>query len=184
MSKVLVPLAEGFEELEAVTIIDILRRADIDVVIAGLREGPVRGSRRTVIVPDVVLDLVVDDGFDAIVLPGGMPGSQNLNDDPRIHRLLERLSREGRITAAICAAPLVLATAGLLRGRRGTSFPGAISRELMAGMDYQENAVIVDGTVVTSRGPGTAMDFSLTLVEMLMGMDVRRRVEAPLQRPR
>ncbi|MBF0147216.1 MAG: DJ-1/PfpI family protein [Magnetococcales bacterium] len=182
MSKVLVPLAEGFEELEAVTIIDILRRAEIEVVVAGLKEGPVRGSRRTVIIPDTTLDQVMDTAFDMIALPGGLPGSTNLNADPRIHRLLDRLSREGRMTAAICAAPLVLASAGLLKGRKGTSFPGALSGKLLEGVDYQETAVVVDGTVITSRGPGTALDFALKLVELLAGGEVRQKVELPLQR--
>ncbi|HIJ85591.1 MAG: DJ-1/PfpI family protein [Magnetococcales bacterium] len=184
MARVLVPLAEGFEELEAVTIIDILRRAEIECVVAGLQEGPVRGSRRTVIVPDTTLEQVMDQPFDMIALPGGMPGSSNLNADPRIHQLLDRLSREGKITAAICAAPLVLATSGLLKGKKGTSFPGALSQKLLEGVSYQETAVVVDGTVITSRGPGTAMDFALTLVETLAGSEVRKKVETPLQRPR
>lgn len=182
MAKVLIPLAEGFEELEAVTIIDLLRRAEIEVVVAGLKEGPVRGSRRTVIVPDTTLDHVMDTPFDMIVLPGGQPGSNNLNADERIHRLLQRMHNEGKITAAICAAPLVLATAGLLKGKKATSFPGALSSQLLEGVAYQEISVVKDGTVITSRGPGTAMDFALMLVETLMGGTVRQKVEAPLQR--
>ncbi|MBF0131577.1 MAG: DJ-1/PfpI family protein [Magnetococcales bacterium] len=184
MANVLVPLAEGFEELEAVTIIDILRRAEIDVVVAGLREGPVKGSRGTVIIPDTTLQQVMDLPFDMIALPGGIPGSTHLNADPRIHGLLERLTKEGKVTAAICAAPLVLATAGLLKGKKGTSFPGALPQHLLEEMDYQESAVVVDGKVITSRGAGTAMDFALMLVETLSGVQVREKVEKPLQRPR
>ncbi|MBF0422656.1 MAG: DJ-1/PfpI family protein [Magnetococcales bacterium] len=184
MAKVLIPLAEGFEELEAVTIIDILRRAEIEVVIAGLQEGPVRGSRRTVILPDTTLDRVMNATFDMIALPGGQPGSNHLNADHRIHQLLSRLANEGKITAAICAAPLVLASAGLLKGKKGTSFPGALSPKLLEGIDYQETAVVKDGTVITSRGPGTALDFALTLVETLMGKETRKKVEDLLQRPK
>lgn len=183
MARVLIPLAEGFEELEAVTIIDILRRAEIEVVVAGLNPGPVRGSRKTVIVPDTNLAAVMHDDFDMMVLPGGQPGSTNLNADPRVHQLLTRISNGGGYMAAICAAPLVLASAGLLKGKKGTSYPGALSAAFMAEMDYQEKAVVQDGTVITSRGPGTAMDFSLLLVEILTDKKVRSRVESALQRP-
>lgn len=184
MAKVLLPLAEGFEELEAVTIVDILRRGEIEVVVAGLHEGPVRGSRHTVLLPDTVLAAVMDDSFDMMVLPGGLPGSTNLNKDPRIHALLQRLTLEGKGIAAICAAPLVLAGAGLLRGKKATSFPGALSQKNLEGVEYQESGVVVDGRVVTSRGPGTAMDFALTLVEILMGKPKRVEVEGKLQRPK
>ncbi len=182
MAKVLIPLAEGFEELEAVTIIDLLRRAEIEVVVAGLKDGPVRGSRRTVILPDTTLEQVMEIPFDMMVLPGGQPGSNNLNADERIHRLLQRLSHAGKTTAAICAAPLVLASAGLLKGKKATSYPGALGAQLLEGVDYQQAAVVRDGTVITSRGPGTAMDFALTLIETLAGTAVRQKVEAPLQR--
>lgn len=126
--QILVPLAEGFEELEAVTIIDLLRRAGFGVIVAGLRSGPVRGSRDTVIVPDSVLEEVLEQQFDMIVLPGGLPGSDNLNSDPRIHQLLGRTAAAGGLVAAICAAPKVLASAGLLSGRRATSYPGVLEQ--------------------------------------------------------
>jgi 4-methyl-5(b-hydroxyethyl)-thiazole monophosphate biosynthesis len=186
MSKrVLVPLAEGFEELEAVTVIDLLRRAGIEVVTAGLEPGPVRGSRGTVIVPDASLDQVLDQSFDMIVLPGGLPGADHLEADPRIRHLLQRMAAEGRYTAAICAAPKVLASAGLLDGRRATAYPGVLEAlERPAVALRAEEPVVVDGKVVTSRGPGTAMDFALELIERLLGREARERVEEPLQRPR
>jgi len=182
MASVLVPLAQGCEELEAITVIDLLRRAGIGVVTAGLDDQPVRGSRGTVILPDVTLDEAVKQRFDMIVLPGGQPGADYLNDDPRIRGLLKEMAETGRYTAAICAAPRVLASAGLLQGRRVTSYPGALQD--FDGFSYSEEAVVQDGRVITSRGPGTAMDFALILIENLAGKEKRDEVEAGLQRSR
>lgn len=183
MANVLVPLAQGCEELEAVTIIDLLRRAGINVITAGLDERPVRASRGTVLVPDTTLDAVMQLSFDMIVLPGGLPGADNLNDDPRIHSLLRKMVTADKYTAAICAAPKVLATAGLLNGKRATSFPGSLEGISTSNMTYEEQPVVIDGKLITSRGPGTAMDFALTLIEQLAGKAKREEVEAPLQRP-
>jgi protein deglycase len=181
MAKVLVPLAPGCEELEAVTVVDILRRAGVEVITAGLLPGPVRASRGVVLVPDRPLDDVLDQEFDMIVLPGGMPGSAHLKNDDRILALLQRMAAADRYTAAICAAPMVLHAAGLLAGRRVTGFPGVLE-ELPGSHRYSDDAVVVDGRIVTSRGPGTAMDFALTLVELLAGKAKRERVETELVR--
>lgn len=183
MARVLVPLAEGFEEVEAVTVIDLLRRAGIQVISAGLEAGPVTASRGVVIVPDAELDTVLGDEFDMVVLPGGGPGAERLDRDPRIAALLQRMAAAGRYTAAICAAPKVLGRAGLLAGRSATSFPGALDGLEVPGLRYCEHPVVVDGTVITSRGPGTAMDFALTLIEHLSGPERRRQVASALQRP-
>lgn len=182
--RVLVPLADGCEEIEAVTVIDILRRAEIEVVAAGLAEGVVTASRGVRLQPDAALDAVLGDSFDMLVLPGGGPGAERLQKDERILRLAKTMQEEGRHVAAICAAPKVLVTAGVLDNRRATSYPGHIDRNPAPGMTYVEEPVVVDGKVVTSRGPGTAMDFALTLVELLAGPEKRRAVEAGLQRPR
>ena len=184
MASVLVPLAQGCEELEAVTIVDLLRRAGIDVITAGLDAQPVRASRGTVLIPDTTLDEVVGRDFDMIVLPGGLPGADHLDRDPRIRALLTRTASAGRYVAAICAAPKVLAGAGLLDHRKATSFPGALDALNVPGMAYREDAVVQDGKLITSRGPGTAMDFALTLIENLAGKAKRDQVEAALQRPR
>jgi 4-methyl-5(b-hydroxyethyl)-thiazole monophosphate biosynthesis len=117
-----------------------------------------------------------------IVLPGGLPGADYLNQDPRIQALVKKLAKENKYTAAICAAPRVLATAGLLDGKRATSFPGALDQFPVNNLAYQETAVVVDDKVITSRGPGTAMEFALTLIELLLGKAKRDEVEAPLQR--
>lgn len=182
MANVLVPLAPGCEELEAVTVVDLLRRAGIDVVTAGLDELPVRASRGMVLLPDMTLDRALEQEYDMIVLPGGLPGADKLRDDVRIIKRLQSMSAAGKYTAAICAAPRVLAHAGLLQGKRATSFPGALDADSIAGLDYRETPVVMDGTVITSRGPGTAMDFALELIELLVGKPKRDEVEAGLQR--
>lgn len=181
MPKVLVPLAEGCEEIEAVTIIDILRRAGVEVVTAGLADGPVRASRGVVLVPDMTLDIAMEQDYDLIALPGGMPGMTNLKNDDRILGLLRAMAERGKYTTAICASPAVLAEAGLLTGKRATSYPGFL--DTVPEVDLDGAPVVRDGKVVTSRGPGTAMDFALELVEILAGMSKRSEVEAALQRP-
>lgn len=183
MARVLIPLAAGCEELEAVTIIDLLRRADIDVVSAGLQDGPVKASRGVTLLPDTTLDTVLDEDFDMIVLPGGLPGADHLDQDPRIHKLLQRMAEQDKYTAAICAAPKVLANAGMLEGRAATSYPGVIDGMHLPATRVLEQAVVVDGKVVTSRGPGTALDFALELIELLAGKAQRDAVEGPLMRP-
>jgi 4-methyl-5(b-hydroxyethyl)-thiazole monophosphate biosynthesis len=183
MARVLVPLADGCEELEAVTIIDLLRRAGIEVVAAGLKPGIVKASRGVQLVPDVTLDVALRDEYDMVVLPGGMPGATHLKDDPRIIGLLQRMAAGGKYTAAICAAPAVLAAAGVLDGKTATSYPSFLDAAPAPGMRYRSDAVVQDGRVVTSRGPGTAMDFALTLVELLAGAARRHEVESALVRP-
>jgi 4-methyl-5(b-hydroxyethyl)-thiazole monophosphate biosynthesis len=162
--------------------VDLLRRANIGVVTAGLDEKPVRASRGMVLVPDTTLDEALKQEYDMVVLPGGLPGADNLDSDPRIRELLVGMASRERFMAAICAAPKVLASAGLLEGRRVTSFPGILDGQ--AGFDYVSDPVVRDGKLVTSRGPGTAMDFALTLIEILAGGEKRDEVEAALQRPR
>ena len=183
MASVIVPLAQGCEELEAITIVDLLRRAGIEVVTAGLDEQPVRASRGVVLLADMTLDAALQKDYDMVVLPGGLPGADHLKNDARIIRLLVQMKEADKYTAAICAAPAVLAEAGLLDGKRATSYPGSLDAGGVPGLDYVEQPVVVDGKVITSRGPGTAMDFALELIETLSGTRVRDEVEAGLQRP-
>jgi len=180
VKRVLVPLAEGFEELEAVTIIDLLRRAGVEVIVAALAGNPVKGAHGIAITADVPLDAVAAQDFDLIALPGGMPGAEHLKQDPRIRRIVGRLHQGGSRVAAICAAPMVLAAAGVLSGRRATSYPGFL--ENAGGATVVGDAVVVDDRVITARGPGTALDFALELVAQLLGPAARQRVELPLQR--
>jgi 4-methyl-5(b-hydroxyethyl)-thiazole monophosphate biosynthesis len=128
MSKVLIPLAQGCEELEAVTVADILRRAGINVITAGLEPGAVHTSRGMMLLPDATLDEALGTEFDMIVLPGGMPGAENLKNDARVIALLKSMAAAGKYTTAICAAPMALHAAGLLEGKRATSFPGVLDR--------------------------------------------------------
>jgi len=179
MARVLVPIADGSEELEAVTLIDLVRRAGFEVVVAGIKHGPVTCSRGVVVAPDVELGAVAEDEFDVVVLPGGTAGADRLGQDERLQRLLARHRDADGWTAAICAAPGLLAQQGLLAGRRATAFPGAL--EAMGASSTGE-AVEFDGRVATSRGPGTAMDFALDLIEALASRECREQVEARLQR--
>lgn len=183
MASVLVPLANGCEELEAVTIIDLLVRAGVEVVSAGLTPGPIRASRGVVITPDTSLDESLKRDFDMVVLPGGLPGADHLDQDARIQALLKKMANSERFTAAICAAPKVLASAGLLDGKRATAYPGTLEKLQLSNTDITAETIMIDGKVITSRGPGTAMDFALTLIETLVGAEKRQQVEAGLVRP-
>lgn len=162
---VVVPLAPGFEEIEAITIVDVLRRAGVTVAIAGLQPGPCVGAHGIAVTPDCPIDGIDTSSIRMVVLPGGMPGATTLRDDSRVVRLLRTCAEKGAFTAAICAAPIALAKAGLHKGRRMTSYPG-FGKEL-DGATYVEERVVVDGKVVTSRGPGTALEFALALVRLL-----------------
>ncbi|MBL0226865.1 MAG: DJ-1/PfpI family protein [Geobacteraceae bacterium] len=174
MPKVLVPIAEGFEEIEALAIVDILRRAEIEVVLAGLHPGPVTSARKISVLPDATIDSVSSDGFDMIVLPGGQPGTDNLNNDPRIHRLLADFQASGKLIGAICAAPIILAAAGLLSGRRATSYPSYSTK--LDGAVYEDRTVVTDGNIMTSQGPGTTIAFALAIVSRLSGEYVSEAV--------
>jgi len=183
MPRVLVPLAEGFEELEAITITDLLTRARIEVVTAGLKPGPVKASRGTTVIPTTDLDTALQKEYDMIVLPGGQPGANNLQGDNRILSTLKKMYNKGKVVAAICAAPKALAAAGVLENRNATCFPGSIDTSLHPTINVSDDVVVIDENIITSRGPGTAMDFALTLIETLVGMGIRNEVETALQRP-
>ena len=182
MKRVLIPLAQGCEELEAVTIIDLMRRAGIEVITAGLDGQAVTASRGVRLIPDAKLEDVMEQEFDMLVLPGGLPGADHLDEDRRIHTLLKKMSEGGGYTAAICAAPKVLAHAGLLNGKAATGYPGVLDSMELPTTEMSRDAVVIDGRVVTSRGPGTAMDFALTLIAQLLGEEKRNEVEQALVR--
>lgn len=170
MKRVLVLVAPGFEEIETVTVIDILRRADIEVVSAGTEEGEITGSRRVKIIPDVLLKNVEkDENFDMIVLPGGMPGTTNLKNDNRVKKIIKKMHKQGKYISAICAAPTVLAAIGLTTGKDITSHPSV--KDALRGESYREDRVVMDGRLITSRSPGTAMEFAMKLVEVLLGKE-------------
>jgi 4-methyl-5(b-hydroxyethyl)-thiazole monophosphate biosynthesis len=135
-----------------------------------------------VLLADTTLDAVLDQDFDMIVLPGGLPGARHLEADQRLTAMLKRQQSAGRYAAAICAAPQVLASAGLLDDKTATSYPGAVKTTDYPRVTFVETPLVVDGMVVTSRGPGTAMDFALQLIELLRGRDQRDQVESALVR--
>jgi 4-methyl-5(b-hydroxyethyl)-thiazole monophosphate biosynthesis len=169
VKKVLVPLAPGFEEIEAITVIDILRRAGVEVTVAGTQPGPIEASRKTKHVPDCTLDDVRAEDFDMIVLPGGQPGTTNLCNDPRIKRIVETLHTKNRQIAAICAAPSILSAYGLLKDRTATSHPSVRAEVASVAAKVSDARVVVDGPIVTSQAAGTAMEFAFKLVEILCG---------------
>lgn len=176
---VLVPLAAGFEEIEAVTIVDVLRRADVPVLLAGLEPGPCRGAHGLVLQTDCALAEVAPERLRMIVLPGGMPGTTHLMEDERVLALVRELHASRRPVAAICAAPMVLAAAGVLEGRSATAHPGVRGR-LGGARVLAEPRVVEDGSVTTSQGPGTALEFALALVEQLVGAEKARELSAAM----
>jgi len=182
MSHVLVPLAQGCEELEAITITDLLVRAGVTVTTCGLDEQPVRASRGITIIPDTSIDNVLNESFDLIVLPGGLPGADHLRDNTKIQALIKKQAADNKYIAAICAAPKALAQAGVLEGKTATSFPGVLAALNNANITISENAVEIDGNIVTSRSAGTAMEFALSLIELLEGKEKREEVNRQLVR--
>jgi 4-methyl-5(b-hydroxyethyl)-thiazole monophosphate biosynthesis len=166
--RILVPLAAGFEEIEAVTIVDVLRRAGLEVTLASLAPGPVRGGHGIPVVPDADLGELDLAAYTMLVCPGGQPGTRNLMSDERVLGLARRLHAEGRRTAAICAAPLVLHKAGILGGLEVTAHPSVFG-ELAGARVREEARVLRSGTVLTSQGAGTALEFALEIVADLVG---------------
>ncbi len=167
MSKrVVVVLATGFEEIEAVTPIDVLRRAGLEVLVVGVGSGAIEGSHGITLECDREL-ADVDFVPDAIVLPGGLPGAANLGKSAAVREMSQAVHDAGGVCAAICAAPaLTFAPFGLLNGRTATCYP-SFEQEFDSTTTHSQDRVVVDGNVVTSRGPGTALEFSLRLVELL-----------------
>ena len=172
MKTVLVAIAPGFEEIETITVVDILRRAGARVTLAGTVPGILKGSRNIKLEPDDILDNISEKEFDLICLPGGQPGTDNLKKDIRIEKILKRMQNQDKYIAAICAAPTVLKKAGILKDRSMTCHPS-----VQSDFDsYVEDRVVIDENVITSQSPGTAMEFSLKLVEILFGDERLKKV--------
>ncbi len=168
MKKVLIHFANGFEEVEAITPVDVLRRAGCEVVtvsVTGKKE--VTSTRGLTVLADKLYAEADYEMADVILLPGGQPGSDNLNQHEGLRKQIKAFHGQGKIIAAICAAPLVLGGAGVLKGKRVTCYPGVES--LLTGATCTGNEVEVDDNLITGKGPGVALKFSLTLVEKLVG---------------
>jgi 4-methyl-5(b-hydroxyethyl)-thiazole monophosphate biosynthesis len=168
--KVVVPLAPGFEEIETMAIVDVLRRGEVEVYLAGITEPPIVSARGVKVIPDISIDEVTD--YDAVVLPGGNPGYMNLASDERVLRLVKEAFHAGKYVAAICAAPSVLGKAGIMEGITATRYPGID----VIGAKYTDEKIVKDGTIITSQGPGTAIDFALFLVEILVSKSTSEAV--------
>lgn len=171
--KVLVAIADGTEELEAVTIIDVLRRAEANVTVASVGAKQVTASRGVKLVADAVISDCLGTVYDLIVLPGGMPGAEHLRDSKELTDMLKEQAASGRLYAAICASPAVaLKPHGLLENKKATCYPSLLSE-----LDNPEQAkVVVDGNCITSQGPATALEFSLKLIEILFDKQKSREV--------
>jgi 4-methyl-5(b-hydroxyethyl)-thiazole monophosphate biosynthesis len=174
--EILVPLANGFEEIEAVTVIDVLRRAGMSVVTAGLPGSQVRGSRGIQVMADTRLEKVDPSKFDAIILVGGNPGYINLGRSNKVLDMVVKFNLDKKLIGAICAAPSILANAGILEDRAATIYPG-MEREIPRPKGKR---VIQDDNIITSQGPGTAMEFALKIVETVAGKDKARALKEQL----
>jgi len=177
--KAIVILAPGFEEIEAVTVIDILRRAEVDVTVAGVSDRTVRASRLTTIVADITLE-EAETYYDALILPGGMPGASNLAASEKVIALIKHINGYGHIIAAICASPaIVLAPTGILNGKQATCYPG-MQDKFDDSTIYSEEPVVSDGNIITSRGPATALPFALKIVAHLVDRETSEKVRKAL----
>jgi len=180
MKKVLVPLANGFEEIEAVTIIDVLRRAEIEVMVASLDDDfLVEGANKIVVKADMRVDEVDSDWLDMIILPGGVDGTYALADDANVQRLLKEMDAKGKNIAAICAAPFALQKAGVLK-QNYTCYPSFEEQIRLDGYQGDKAMIVEDGNVMTSRGPGTAICFSLAIVKKLKDDETYNMLRAGL----
>lgn len=177
MPTALIPIANGSEELEAITMINLLRRANIEVTVASINDDTrITGARQVLITADALLEEVVEQPFDLIALPGGMPGASHLSDSQLLIERLRRQINEGLI-GAICASPsVVLATHGLIKGKSAVCYPGFEEGLEQGQVTYTDQPVVIDGNLITSKGPGTAMAFGLALIEALSGQVTAREV--------
>ncbi len=173
--RILAVLAEGFEEIEAVTPVDLMKRAGIIVETTGIKGIDVSGSHDISVIADHSFD-EISDSYDGIFIPGGMPGSLNISEYKPVMDLIKRMSDDGKLVCAICAAPaVVLNKAGVLSGKKATCYPG-FEKDFGADVEFSEERVVIDGNVITSRGAGTAADFSHAVIEYLTDKETADRV--------
>ncbi|MCD6226732.1 MAG: DJ-1/PfpI family protein [Candidatus Aenigmarchaeota archaeon] len=174
--KVMIPLAEGFEEIEALTVVDVLRRAGMHVDTIGVVGSVIEGSHGIRVMTDKRINQINPNDYDIIVLPGGSPGYQNLARSGIITEILKNFNRQNKMIAAICGAPLILAQIGILENRKATVYPG-FERKLPYPRD---RPVVVDNNIVTSQAPGTAMEFALKIVELKLGASAAKKLKEEL----
>ena len=175
MKKVCVLLADGFEEIEGLTVVDLLRRAKIYVdTVSIMDDYIVHGAHGINVQTEDLFDEVDFEEFDMVVLPGGMPGTLNLKEHDGVRYVVKQYAKEGRFVGAICAAPTILKSLGLLEGRRATCYPGV--EDEMENVILTETAVVVDDNIITSQGVGTAIDFALKLIEVRDGEEKAKEI--------
>jgi 4-methyl-5(b-hydroxyethyl)-thiazole monophosphate biosynthesis len=174
MAKIIIPISNGFEEIEAITIIDVCRRANIEVTIAGVEDLEITGAHGIKIISDTNIENISSDNFDMIVLPGGLPNAFTLAENEKVQYLLKEFKEKKKKIGAICAAPYALQTAGVLN-KNFTCYPSFEKKIRLDG--YHEDAVVIDSNVITSRGPATAMSFALEIVKILCKEDIYTNVK-------
>ena len=171
LKKAYILLATGFEEIEAVSIIDILRRAGVEIETISISENrQISGAHNIEILADTLFDETDFSNGDMLIFPGGQPGTDNLNSQKKIKKLIQTYYGQQKYIAAICAAPLIFGEMGLLQGKKAVCYPGYEDRLLGAEI-AQNECVVVDGNIITSKGAGTAIEFALKLVEILVGQE-------------
>ncbi len=164
MSKLCIFMADGLEEVEALTVVDLVRRSGIEIdMVSIMGKKDIAGSHGIIIQADALIEDISADDYDGLVCPGGMGGTNNLKADERVAAMIRKFASEGKLTSAICAAPTVLGAAGILEGKKATCYPGL--EDGLTGAEKLTDAVVCDGTIITSRGVGTAIAFGLALVE-------------------
>ena len=174
--KAAVIFMNGFEEVEGLTVVDMLRRLDITCDIVG-KAYEVTGAHNITIKSDRLLEEIKSEEYNAVIFPGGLPGATNLRDDEKVMTVLKEMNNEGKIVAAICAAPIALERAGVLEGKEFTAYPGV--GENIKGGKFREELVVKDGNVITSRGPATSMEFAFIIAEVL-GVNADEQIKGTL----
>ena len=177
MKKVILFLAEGFEEVEALTVVDYLRRKNINVDTVSITEdNKVKGAHDIIVLADKTIDEIKDIGsYDAVIIPGGLPGATNLRDNDKVIDIVKKTDKYSGLVAAICAGPIVLERAGVINGKNVTSYPG-FEEELKSGIYIEEN-VLRDCNIITARGPALAVDFAIEIIEYLLGEEKAKELK-------
>ncbi|KMQ51683.1 DJ-1/YajL/PfpI superfamily protein [Chitinispirillum alkaliphilum] len=177
MPRAIIVLADGFEELEAVACIDLLRRSPVEVCIAGLDSLTITGSHEIRLEADMLLENHTP-GFDALILPGGMPGTKNLAHSTPLKEVIIKADHEKKLLAAICAAPTVLYSAGVLKNKKATCYPGF--EKQFSETIFVEKPVVRDEHIITSRGAGTAIPFSLEIIKYICGSEHSEKIASSI----
>ena len=178
MAKIIIPISNGFEEIEAITIIDVCRRANIEVTIAGVEDLEIIGAHGIKIISDTNIENISSDDFDMIVLPGGLPNAYTLAENKNVQSLLKEFKEKNKKIGAICAAPYALHTAGVLN-ENFTCYPSFEQKIKLDGY-HSKDSVVIDSNVITSRGPATAMSFALEIVNILCEEEIYTNVKSGL----